>query len=226
MKISAILNDIDLGKMALPEFQRGYVWNREQVRGLMESLYRQYPVGGLLIWTTLVDTATTRGDGPNPPGMSVDLLLDGQQRMTSLYGIIYGRPPRFFDGNASAFSGLYFNLVEETFEFFAPVKMRDNPVWIDVTKLMKASKVTEILAPIEPKIGELGLSLLTCLDRLNRIQAIQNIDLHLEHITGNDMTVDIVVQIFNRVNSGGTTLSRGILHSRSCVLLGPKPEEK
>ena len=224
MKISAILNDIDLGKMALPEFQRGYVWNREQVRGLMESLYRQYPVGGLLIWTTLVDNVSTRGGLPSSPAMSVDLLLDGQQRMTSLYGIIYGRPPKFFDGNPAAFTGLYFNLAEETFEFFAPVKMRDNPVWIDVTKLMKASKVTEILAPLEPQLGTLGLSLLTCLDRLNRIQAIQNIDLHLEHITGNDMTVDIVVEIFNRVNSGGTTLSKGDL--ALAKLCGSWPEAR
>lgn len=114
--------------MALPEFQRGYVWNREQVQGLMESLYRQYPVGGLLIWTTLVDSAKSRGNAPVPIGLSVDLLLDGQQRMTSLYGIIYGRPPKFFDGNAAAFTGLHFNLGEEAFEFYAPVKMKDNPL--------------------------------------------------------------------------------------------------
>jgi len=43
--------------MALPEFQRGYVWNRDQVRGLMHSLYRKYPVGGLLVWKTKTETA-------------------------------------------------------------------------------------------------------------------------------------------------------------------------
>lgn len=76
---------------------------------------------------------------------------------------------------------------------------------------MKAKDVTEILAPIEARLGEAGLSLLTCLGRLSKIQAIQNIDLHLEHITGNDMTIDVVVDIFNRVNSGGKTLSKGDL---------------
>lgn len=45
MKISTILDHIDSGHMALPEFQRGYVWNREQVRGLFDSLYRRHPVG-------------------------------------------------------------------------------------------------------------------------------------------------------------------------------------
>ncbi|MGI6605094.1 MAG: GmrSD restriction endonuclease domain-containing protein [bacterium] len=43
MKIATILDLIDLGSMALPEFQRGYVWSRDQVRSLMQSLYRRYP---------------------------------------------------------------------------------------------------------------------------------------------------------------------------------------
>ncbi len=45
MKVSTILDQIDLGSVALPEFQRGYVWNREQVRGLMDWLYHKHPVG-------------------------------------------------------------------------------------------------------------------------------------------------------------------------------------
>lgn len=68
MKIGTILDQIDLGTMALPEFQRGYVWNRDQVRGLMDSLYRKHPVGGLLVWVTKTENATTRGDGTVSPG--------------------------------------------------------------------------------------------------------------------------------------------------------------
>ena len=45
MRISTILDYVDNGYMALPEFQRGYVWNRDQVRRLMDSLYRRYPGG-------------------------------------------------------------------------------------------------------------------------------------------------------------------------------------
>ena len=52
MKVSTILDFIDSDQIALPEFQRGYVWNRDQVRSLMQSLYRRYPVGSLLVWTT------------------------------------------------------------------------------------------------------------------------------------------------------------------------------
>ena len=48
MKISTILDHIDSCHMALPEVQRGYVWNRDQVRVLFDSLYKCHPVGGLL----------------------------------------------------------------------------------------------------------------------------------------------------------------------------------
>ena len=61
-KVSTILDLIDLGSVALPEFQRGYVWNRDQVRGLMHSLYRGYPVGSLLVWKTPTGMAPARGD--------------------------------------------------------------------------------------------------------------------------------------------------------------------
>lgn len=52
MKISTILDQIDLGSLVLPEFQRGYVWNRDQVRRLMASLYRGHPIGTLMVWKT------------------------------------------------------------------------------------------------------------------------------------------------------------------------------
>jgi len=82
MKVSTILDHIDSGHMALPEFQRGYVWNSDQVRKLFTSLYLRRPVGGLLVWATESKTAAHRGEGPLAAGV-VKLLLDGQQRMTT-----------------------------------------------------------------------------------------------------------------------------------------------
>ena len=88
------------------------------------------------MWATESKTAAHRGDGPLAAGV-VKLLLDGQQRMTSLYGVVRGKPPKFFDGNAQAFTGLRFHLDTETFAFYQPVKMQDDPLWIDVTELMQ-----------------------------------------------------------------------------------------
>lgn len=208
MKIQQILDYIDNGHMALPEFQRGYVWNREQVRGLMSSLYRRHPVGSLLVWATRSESAQYRGDSRLAPGV-VKLLLDGQQRITSLYGIIRGEAPPFFDGNEASFTNLRFHVQDELFEFYQPVKMRDDRLWIDVSRLMK-----EGLEPFIEEFEELeGLEipLTQAIARLNRLEGIKEIDLHIEEVTGEDKTVEVVVDIFNRVNSGGTKLSQGDL---------------
>ena len=77
----------------LTSFVGHTLWNRDQVRGLMQSLYRKHPVGSLLVWETRTENAWARGDGPLAAG-TVKLLLDGQQRITSLYGLIRARPPR------------------------------------------------------------------------------------------------------------------------------------
>ncbi|MBZ5617815.1 MAG: DUF262 domain-containing protein [Acidobacteriia bacterium] len=211
MKVSTILDHIDSGHMALPEFQRGYVWNRDQVRGLFGSLYRRHPVGGLLVWATESKTATHRGDGPLAAGI-VKLLLDGQQRMTSLYGVVRGAPPKFFDGNASAFTGLRFHLETETFAFYQPMKMQGDPQWVDVTELMKKGNVGlgEFVARLSQDtalVAKLG----AYVGRLSRLLGIVDIELHIEEVTGAEKSLDVVVDIFNQVNSGGTKLSKGDL---------------
>ena len=211
MKISTVLDHIDSGHMALPEFQRGYVWNRDQVRGLFDSLYRRHPVGGLLVWATESRTAAHRGDGTLAVGV-VKLLLDGQQRMSSLYGVVRGEPPKFFDGNEKAFTGLRFHLETETFAFYQPVKMRGDPLWIDVTELMKRG--TAGLGEFITRLGthpELTSKMGDYVARLSNLLGVTEIDLHVEEVSGIDKTLDVVVDIFNRVNSGGTKLSKGDL---------------
>lgn len=208
MKISTILDHIDSGHMALPEFQRGYVWNRDQVRGLMQSLYKRYPVGSLLVWATQSEGAEYRGDMQIAAGI-VKLLLDGQQRMTSLYGVIRGKAPKFFDGNDRAFTGLRFHIETEEFSFYQPVKMKDDPLWIDVSDLMingldEYITVLSTMEGLQQSIGEY-------VQRLNTLLSIRDIELHIEEVTGNDKTIDVVVDVFNRVNSGGTKLSQGDL---------------
>jgi hypothetical protein len=207
-KLAAILDQIDSGSVLLPEFQRGYVWSRDQVRGLMRSLYRGYPVGGLLTWETQADGSAVRGGTASAQGIRV-LILDGQQRVTSLYGVSRGRPPAFFQGDEKAFTGLCFNVEDEIFEFYAPAKMRDDPRWIDVTALF--------VRGLEPHIASLNgdpdtqARIVTYMERLIRLHSVLEREFHEEKITGEDKTVDVVVDIFNRVNSGGTKLSKGDL---------------
>jgi hypothetical protein len=211
MKLSTILDHIDSGHMALPEFQRGYVWNRNQVRGLMASLYARHPVGSLLVWATESRTAATRGNGEIAQGI-VKLLLGGQQRITSLYGIIRGKAPAFFDGDTRAFTGLYFHLADEQFSFFMKSKISGDPLWIDVSKLFLGGN--DGLGACVAEIGsnpDLAPQISSFIGRMSRLLGIAEIDFHAEEVAGADKTLDVVVDIFNRVNSGGTKLSKGDL---------------
>ncbi len=209
MEIYTILSQIDLGSYAMPVFQRGYVWNRDQVRKLMNSLYRGYPIGELLVWNTTTDPAISKGDGPLTPG-NVNLILDGQQRVTSLYGVIQGKPPKFFDGNSNSFTNLYFNVADETFEFYMAAKMKNDPAWISVTDLMQqgASEFIQKRMLENPENVPFWLS---HMKELNRLDAIKKLDIHIQTVSGPDKTIDVVVEIFNNVNSGGTKLSKGDL---------------
>ncbi len=206
--LSIILEQIDMGTVLLPEFQRGYVWNREQVRGLMRSLYRNYPVGSLLVWETETKSGSVRGSEGTGGGVKT-LLLDGQQRITSLYGIARGRPPAFFEGDQSAFTGLRFNVETEVFEFYAPAKMKGDPRWVDVTALFRDG--------LQPQVDQLNAhpstaaKIVPYMTRLIQLHNILQRQFHQEKITGADKTVDVVVDIFNKVNSGGTKLSKGDL---------------
>ncbi|MBB4931111.1 hypothetical protein F4561_001931 [Lipingzhangella halophila] len=202
-KLSMLLDQIETGTVLLPEFQRGYVWNRDQVRGLMKSMYRGYPVGGLLMWeTSAADIAVTGGIPGNGTHL---LLLDGQQRMTTLYAVIRGRPPKFFHGDEKVFTGLYFNVETQAFEYYAPSKMSGDSRWISVTELFASSPVD-----FYPNFADQPDAKLY-LQRLNQLSQITQRELHQENITGVDKTVDEVVDIFNTVNRGGTKLSKGDL---------------
>jgi uncharacterized protein with ParB-like and HNH nuclease domain len=83
LSISELIKEIKVGELVLPEFQRGYIWTPEQVKNYVRSLYRKYPTGHFLIWKTY---APQRSRGQSPPTESSysRLILDGQQRLTSI----------------------------------------------------------------------------------------------------------------------------------------------
>ena len=92
--IQDLLSQISRSEILLPEFQRGYVWSRDQVRALMQSLYRRHPTGHLLIWRTYKPSLVRGAETAHHDGHSL-LLLDGQQRLTTLYVLFKGEAPRF-----------------------------------------------------------------------------------------------------------------------------------
>ena len=90
--VEELVGMIERGELRLPEMQRRYVWRSTRVRDLLDSLYRGYPSGAILLWETdeevpLQEMAVTQQSNPY---QSTRLLLDGQQRLTSLSAVIRG----------------------------------------------------------------------------------------------------------------------------------------
>lgn len=90
--VEDLVGMIERGELRLPEMQRRYVWRSTRVRDLLDSLYRDYPSGAILLWDTdedvpLQDMAVAQQANPY---QSTRLLLDGQQRLTSLWAVIRG----------------------------------------------------------------------------------------------------------------------------------------
>ncbi|MBQ0749706.1 MAG: DUF262 domain-containing protein, partial [Roseovarius sp.] len=91
-----LLANAHKGTLQLPDFQRDYVWTDEDVRSLIASIAKGYPVGALLTLQTggSVDFKPRTLEGvPTTAAQPEELLLDGQQRMTSLYQAAYSQKP-------------------------------------------------------------------------------------------------------------------------------------
>lgn len=126
LSIREILDTVLRGQIRIPAFQRGFVWEPDRVAYLMDSIYKGFPFGSLLFWRTKEQLKSERSLGPfslPPPAedYSVDYVLDGQQRITSIFGVFQTqlqRPPGdnwqdiYFDHTAdkSAQEPLFFAL--------------------------------------------------------------------------------------------------------------------
>src|SRR5438046_1644131 len=92
LSIPDILTKVAAGQIRIPKFQRGFVWEPDRVAYLMDSIYKGYPIGSLLLWRTGEKLKDERNLGPfelpSPEAnFPIDYVLDGQQRLTSLFGV-------------------------------------------------------------------------------------------------------------------------------------------
>lgn len=87
-----LIEEITHGKIALPDIQRPFVWSATQVRDLFDSMYRGFPVGTLMFWETGADAGVRQVGGGENEGVARLLIVDGQQRLTSLFAVLTGRP--------------------------------------------------------------------------------------------------------------------------------------
>lgn len=98
MSITEQLGKIESSEIVVPEFQREYVWTKQQAKSLFESLYKKWPTGGFLFWRVKKNEAPALKNVEYSADDTdrIDLILDGQQRLTALYLLINDKVPPYY----------------------------------------------------------------------------------------------------------------------------------
>jgi len=127
-ELHALIQSIKLGTIALPEIQRPFVWPNAKVRNLFDSMYRGFPVGFFLFWEP-TDLGGTKAIGTHDTyKVAKSLVVDGQQRLTSLFAVVTGTPV-IRKGHDPETIEISFNPFTEKFEV-ADASTRNNKQFI------------------------------------------------------------------------------------------------
>lgn len=197
---SSLLNDIEKGIIKIPQFQRDFVWSLEKSASLIDSILKGYPIGTVILWKTKERMRSVRNLGdinlPEPPNDDyIQYVLDGQQRITSVFAALKGLCIKR-DDKVEDFSKLYVYLEAEGDEQIVITETDEisrNTI-IKLTDLMFGG--FELLAsfPKEyyPKMTEY----------IRRIQSYP-----LPTTLVEDITIEEATEIFTRINLGGKSLS-------------------
>ena len=210
MRISEAVSDIRNQNLVLPEFQREYVWSREQAKQLLVSLIRKYPVGGLLFWKTQDPPELKNVDTMPEKLGTVQVILDGQQRLTTLYMLVTGEIPPYYVSQdiTNDIRNLYYNLDDGDLQYFQPVRMRDNPRWVRVVDCFTGSSV-DVFAIAQKTVGqdEAAFQQAQAYDsNLGKLKDIRETDLPVQVVSA-EASLDDAIDVFDRLNSLGTKLT-------------------
>lgn len=199
--VETLLSDIKSGNIAIPEMQRPFVWDSSKVRDLVDSLYKGFPVGYIIVWQ---NPDVKLKDGTKSIGKKV--LIDGQQRITAMAAAIVGQEV-LDDHYKWKRIAIAFNPLEEKFE-------------VSNNAILKSAKWIPDIAPVlEPAFDSFSFVMEYCQkneieDQMPQVNKIIN---HLRSIQNNSLGVitldsrldiDSVTDIFIRINSKGVVLSQ------------------
>jgi hypothetical protein len=204
--IDTLLGWVKSGEIAIPEIQRPFVWKPVQVRDLLDSLYRGYPIGYLITWRT---PNLRLKDGTLSTGKRI--LIDGQQRVTALMTALLGREVLNKDYKSVRIR-IAFNPQEERFEVANPA-IDQNSAWIrDISQLFTSPESYKPrLSPYQmlkdycaknPNVSEEAIAA--------ALQKLRDIEHHQVGVIelADDLDIETVTEIFIRVNSKGVELSQ------------------
>jgi hypothetical protein len=207
------LDAIEHLELVLPEFQREYVWKLDQAKQLLMSLYRDYPTGSLLFWETANPPDIKNNALPKNFIGRVRVLLDGQQRLTTLYLLIKGEIPPYYTAEdiINDPRELYFHMLKREFEYYGPVKMGNDPFWIRVVDFFQGKKPSIFKLAQEHAKDEDPMDLAQKLsDNLQTLEKIKDHDYPVQ-VVPSTADIDAAIDVFDLVNSQGTRLTEADL---------------
>jgi len=210
--LSGLLHYIDIGDIGLPDIQRPFVWSNAKVRDLFDSMYRGFPVGYLLFWENGTgDGAKQIGLGGKQHTVPSRLIVDGQQRLTSLFAVFRGKKVLDEDYRERQIA-VAFRPRDGKFEV-ADAAIRRDPEWIaNVSDIWASGKpsyqmVKGFLKQLEAK-GTLTTEdeerIAHNLDRLFDLQKYPFTALEIAPTVDEEQVADIFV----RINSEGVRLNQ------------------
>lgn len=209
-------------KWSIPEFQRGFVWKATQVRDLIESLWRDYPVGTLLVWDSAAHVETRSASDAQIPDLWV---VDGQQRTTALC-ILSGRKPYWWSSSDE------WEKTIRKYDIRFDINTKEPPFFVvanAATRRVKGSRympISRLLVLDVSREGDLktlqdmakqvkieglcdGMDAMEVYSRLDRVRKIR--DMEVVTITVHNELED-VVEIFSRLNSRGTRVTEADIY--------------
>lgn len=209
LAISQIIGLIDANDIAIPEIQRPFVWHKSQVRDLMDSLYKGYPTGYIIIWK---NPAVKLKDGTYSQGKKV--LIDGQQRITALMTAIAGKKivlKDYSEGRIkiafNPFAAISNGPDAEIFAVQTPAHIKGKR-WIpDIAEIFKSNfssfKFINQYIKDNPEIDIEALH-----GVIESLKNLQHCNIGVIELDA-ELDIDVVTDIFIRINSKGTALSQG-----------------
>ena len=207
--LSMLVTEIRLGVIGLPELQRPFVWPNAKIRDLFDSLYRGYPCGFLLLWETGVPLRKIGTDQKNEnPSLAI---VDGQQRLTSLYAVMTGAEVIRADFSRERIR-IAFDPLAGRFEVANAATAQDPNFISDVAEVWKAG--ANVFKVAVDYLAKRNAKALLTADETDRVQnAIGRLLQLPQHpfdalVLTSDATVDVVAEVFVRINGQGAKLNQ------------------
>jgi len=198
--IMDLMNDIKRGYIKIPQFQRDFIWSKEKAVSLMDSILKGYPIGTMILWKTKEALRAIRNLGgvnlpETPTGDFIRYVLDGQQRLTSIFATLSGVKIRR-DYKIEDFSEIYIDLEADD----------DGDIVISGRDGKEDQSIIKLTALLYGDLKYLGSFSDEYRERLDNFKT-NLVTYQIPSILIREVPIDVATEIFTRINEGGKPLS-------------------